>query len=391
MAPRYTNFVEALGGLADEAVDAARGGAGNIVERVVKSGPKPFSVPPKAKRRAVDILRGRSKPAATAAEKTGNILSRLPKRYTFGLPVLAGIGGLLYAGRSGEQAPETPAYDPTKIDRTLGRGAGMSDQARTALQDYLKQQEQIIRDAYSGALPAVPGAEVLNPLAGMTNQMGGATIAEMQALAQRAAQDAGAIRQGGETGARSINDIYGGAAASMADLAAAGGGEFGGLTPVSGAEAVAPGQTRAAGAALGDYLRQNQLIAAQDQGFLSELSGIIGPAYASQFAMQDQAARAAASARQAQLQQQMAMEREQGLREALAELGLTGAQQLFELELEDLRRANEPGVFLNPADLEALADEYDQLTDQQKQSLAVTNDIYSVEDYINAVLASQGE
>ena len=223
------------------------------------------------------------------------------KTAKFGLPAL-GLGGLYAAATAG--GPPTPSYDPTKIAAPTAAGSTLAKQTRERLDQYLKEQEQMIRDAYATGAPILPGAEVLNPVSALTNQMGGATLAQMQALAARSAQDAAAAKQAGVVGAQNINDIYGGGATAMQNVAAAGGGAYGGLTPVSGAAAVAPGQTREAGAALADYLRQNQLIAAQDQGFLSQLADTLGPAYANQFLSQDVAARAAYAARQQERQQQ---------------------------------------------------------------------------------------
>jgi hypothetical protein len=181
----------------------------------------------------------------------------------------------------------------------------------------------------------------------------------------------------------------GGGAATMQDVATTGGGAYGGLTPVSGMAAVAPGQTREAGAALADYLRQNQLISAQDQGFLSQLADTLGPAYANQFLSQDVASRAAYAARQQERQQQLELERQQQLQEALAQLGLTGSEQRFKLGLEELQQQATPNPILTPSVLEGYANEYlTELNDQERQSLAATNDIYSVEDYINARIAS---
>jgi len=332
----------------------------------------------------VDVVSGTKKPGIIRRTWT-----RTPGIVKYPALTAGGIAAYLAAATGDEQAPER-LFDPSKLD--LGTGA--SDKTRTqtqaALDAFLKQQEQIIRQSFAAPAPAFPGADVLNPASAATNQMGAATLAEMQRLAARAGQDAGSIRQGGMTGAASINDIYGGAATTMADLAAAGGGEYGGLTPVSGAEAVAPGQTRAAGAALGDYLRQNQLISAQDQGFLSELSGILGTGYANQFAMQDATARAALAARQQQAQMEFNMQREAELRQALAELGLTGAEYNFKLALEDAQREAEPRALVNPAELNALAEQYNDLSDNDKDTLAIVSGIFSATDYINAALA-QGE
>ena len=307
------------------------------------------------------------------------------KTAKFGLPAL-GLGGLYAAATAG--GPPTPSYDPTKIAAPTAAGSTLAKQTRERLDQYLKEQEQMIRDAYATGAPILPGAEVLNPVSALTNQMGGATLAQMQALAARSAQDAAAAKQAGVVGAQNINDIYGGGATAMQNVAAAGGGAYGGLTPVSGAAAVAPGQTREAGAALADYLRQNQLIAAQDQGFLSQLADTLGPAYANQFLSQDVAARAAYAARQQERQQQLELERQQQLQQSLAELGLTGSEQRFKLGLEELQQQAAPRPLLLPSELETYATDYENLTDQQRQSLAATNDIYSVEDYINARIAS---
>lgn len=331
----------------------------------------------------VDVAAGTKKPGIIR-----RTWGRTPRIIRYGVPVLAGGGAYLAAAGRGEQTP-TALFDPSKIETGAGAAKKTRSQTQAALDAFLKQQEKIIRQSFATPAPTFPGAEVLNPVSAATNQMGAATLAEMQALAARAAQDAGAIRQGGITGAASINDIYGGAANTAANLAAAGGGEYGSLTPVSGAEAVAPAQTRTAGAALGDYLRQNQLISAQDQGFLSELSGILGTGYANQFATQDAAARAALAARQQQKQMDYNMKREAELRQALAELGLTGAEYNFKLALEDAKTAAKPQTLVNPAKLNELAEQYNALTDEDKDTLATVSGIFSVEDYINAALTQR--
>jgi hypothetical protein len=332
-----------------------------------------------------DVARGTTK---SAAENKGLIRRVLGSKLTkFGLPAAAGL--YLWNAVTGEPETPTAPYDPNKVNPRAGMPADVTAQAQARLDTFLKEQERILREAYAAAPVAVPGAELLDPASAITNEMGGATIAQMQALAQRAAQDAAATKQAGATGALSINDIYGAGAQSMRDIAATSG-VGGGLVPVSGEAAVAPAQTAAAGAALADYLQQNQLISAQDQGFLSQLANTLGPAYANQFLMQDRTARAAMAARQQARQQELELERQRNLQQSLAELGLTGAQQRLELDLAALEQEQTPTALLDPKRLAEIAGQYEKLSDEQRQSLAVTNDIYSVEDYINAVLA-QGE
>jgi hypothetical protein len=376
-----------LGRGGDDAVRAADDVAEGTISQMIGSYGRRFpggnptaTVNPRTATSASDII-------ADVTKGTRKPFYRNP-RVILPLTAAGGIAAYLASAKPGE-AP-APLFDPSKIDTGAGTADKTRSQTQAALDAFLKQQEEIIRQSYATPAPAFPGAEVLNPASAATTQMGAATLAEMQQLAARAAQDAGAIRQGGVTGAASINDIYGGAATTAANLAAAGGGEYGGLTPVSGAEAVAPAQTRAAGAALGDYLRQNQLISAQDQGFLSELSGILGTGYANQFAMQDATARAALAARQQQAQMEFNMQREAELRQALAELGLTGAEYNFKLALEDAQREAEPRALVNPAELNALAEQYNDLSDNDKDTLAIVSGIFSATDYINAALA-QGE
>lgn len=329
-------------------------------------------------------------PALTRAEEVvadvtkGTIKSRLKKLPKGKLALgAAGLGllGTLLAGTRKPAAVATP-YDPSKINYP-GTGTTADNAAqRAALDEYLRRSAEVINQSYANVPQLnLPGAAAYNPLSGMTNQMGGATLAEMQSLAQRAAADAAAIRAGGQTGAASINEVYGGGAAELANLAAAPTGEYGSLTPVSGAAAAAPAELAASGAALSDYLRQNQLVSAQDQGFLSELSGILGPAYATQFAMRDTAARAAADARRQELMAQEAMQRQQNQREALSELGLTGAQLQYQLEAERLKQQQERPGLIDPLYVEQAAAEFQQFTPQQLANLR-SQGIDTIEEYI---------
>jgi len=323
-----------------------------------------------------DALSGTVRPSLRS--RLGSRLKPSKKRLAIALPIL-GAGGYMLASRGETPVPTTP-YDPTKI--AYPGQAGSASNVRSSLDRYLESSRQAIIDAYSGqAMPNMPGASALDPLAGMTNQMGGASLAEMQSLANQAASDAAAIRAGGQSGAASINDIYGSAAADLAGLAAQGG-EYGSLTPVSGEMAVAPGQLREAGSALSDYLNQNQLISAQDQGFLSELSGILGPAYANQFLMQDQASRAAAAARQQRMMAEAELNRQQQLQQALAELALSGTQMTLEQELKGAT----PGQGLvDPLIVEEVAAEYLSFTPSQLNSLR-SQGIGTIEQYISARL-----
>lgn len=327
---------------------------------------KAFPVP-------VDVLGGVVKSPRRAMD-----IAKKVGKYT-GLGALGlGIYGVLKGGDD-----SVSSYDPTKINYNP-RGTAATQQS--ILDDFIAKQTAAINDAYAN-MPVynVPGAEMYNPLSAMTNQVGGATIAEMQKLANAAAQTGSGIQAGGVQGAADINSIYGGAAGEMSDLASYGG-EYGAMTPVSGAMATAPAEAQMQGQNLADYLKQSQMITSQDAGFLSGLAPILGSGYANELAMMDYAARQEAAIRQQQLQQQMAYETQREKQQALLQLALGGQDAALKLALEE--SMNPRPTIADPAVVKALANEYDDLDEQQKQLLAQEG-IKTVNDYINYYLQYQ--
>ena len=136
-------------------------------------------------------------------------------------------------------------------------------------------------------------------MANMANQAGGASMAAMQRLAQQATGAATGVRAGGEASAAALQRIYGDAANQILDASRQAGATGSSLTPVSGMMAALPEQIRRAGGTESDYLKANQLIQAQDLGYLADLAKLQGTGYGTQFARQDAVFRMADQARRA--------------------------------------------------------------------------------------------
>ena len=319
-----------------------------------------------------DVIGGVVKSPRTAV----NILKKL------GLATGAlGATGALYGALSGGEP--SSEYDPSLIKYSP---VGNAVDQQSIIDDYIARQTAAINDAYAN-MPAynVPGAEMYNPLSAMVNQVGGASIAEMQKLANAAASTGSGIQASGAQGAGAINDIYGGASGQMSDLASYGG-EYGAMTPVSGAMATAPAEAQMQGQNLADYLQQNQMISSQDAGFLAGLAPMLGSGYANELAMMDYAARSEAAIRQQQLQQEMAYGTEREKRQALLELALGGQDMGMKLALEEAM--NPRPTIADPALVKQLAAQYNKFDKQEKQLLEQYK-IKTVEDYINYYLARQ--
>lgn len=309
----------------------------------------------------------------SGSTKNRGILSRIPRKVKYGVPAI-GAGFALVNLLSGKtEAPSDLDYSQINF--------GNQNNSQSVIDDFIRKQQEAITNAYSN-MPTygAPGAEMYNGLSGMVNQVGGASVAEMQKLAGLAAQQAGAIQAGGAQGAASINDIYGDVSGQLSDLASYGG-EYGAMTPVSGAMATAPQEAVAQGQNLADYLRQNQMITSQDAGFLGGLAPMLGTGYANQLAMMDYAARQQAAIRQQQMNNQMAYERQQALQDALLETALMGNQLGLEQQLR-----NPAGSFVDPSTILSAEQMYNELSDEEKNLLKLQG-INNVNDYVNLAIS----
>jgi hypothetical protein len=202
----------------------------------------------------------------------------------------------------------------------------------------------------------------------------------MQDIANQYAQGAAATQARGAQAGQSINDIYGGSAATLESLGAQPSSEYDAMIPVSGEAAVAPGQQRMAGQNIADYLTQNQLIDAQAQGGMAQLATMLGPAYANQYAMMDRQARIQADADKVRMEAQYGNERAKNLADALAQMELEYAAT----DYENARRALEIGsaALPDPAVLARYAQEWEIMPEQNKEYYMQQAGITTVEDWI---------
>jgi hypothetical protein len=371
----------AKGDLAKEGVELAVKGADEAAEVAAKGvkGAKEilgslFGKGKKVVSRVRDDA-GKVRPFATTAKYTG---------------LLGGLGGLGYVGN----ALRTPEAPTEEFDfATLGMPAAGAMTPQAAIEKYLKA----IGSGGGGGGGSVPRPANLSKqyekLTGISNLTGAASLAAMQRLANQAAATSTGIRAGGEAAGRSVQDIYGAAAAAAAEGAKLAGTEGASLTPVSGLAATLPAELRASGSTLSDYLTQNQLISAQDAGFLSQLATQQAPAYATQAARQDELFRMADMARrQAEYQRQVAAanaSRSSAQNDARA-LGL-------KLMLEqDLKAATQAQVPMSQIDLQGIRDEWSAIKkSKDKTKLAASRGINTLQDFANARIAElqqyQGE
>jgi hypothetical protein len=307
-----------------------------------------------------------------------NILGIAKKAGKYGLGLTAG-GALVSALLGKDSKPAKLPVDYGKINF-----GGTTADNTSAFDKYIANASAAINNAYAN-MPTynVPGASMYDPMSGMVNQVGGASIAEMQRLANAAGQTGAGIQAGGAQGAGAINDIYGDLSGQMADLASYGG-EYGAMTPVAGAMATAPTEAQMQGQNLADFLKQSQMITSQDAGFLAGLAPMLGSGYANELAMLDYAARQQAALRQQQMQQEMANERQQAQQNALLELALQGES----FRLEDALKGQQNQGFINPADVEFYATQYDELIKNGNEGVLQAQGINSVEDFINRMISS---
>jgi hypothetical protein len=337
-----------------------------------------------AAKEALSVISKGTKPTAWQTVRNPIVSFKSnPFRTGLRLAAPAGLLGLIAAGRFGLIGDSTSDYDPSKIMYPKP----MSDEdIETQITSRTAGLNKILKDIKTDPLPYIPGSEVFDMSTGMVNSMGGATLAEMQRLAAEQAGRGRNIQAGGAAGAADINAIYSDAASQLENSAIQGG-EYGGMVPVSGEAYAAPGQVQEAGASLADYLGQSQLITAQDQGFLAGLSNILGPAYANQLVLQQQAARAGAESNKQQQLAQLQIQRDQAYQDAVIQSKLMEEEQRQTIREKSKAVAEQ---FIDPKVLSTYASEWDDFSDDAKESLlSMTSDrdgvdpIKSKEDYIN--------
>jgi hypothetical protein len=244
---------------------------------------------------------------------------------------------------------------------------------------YQAARTEAIKKAY-GYVPTVPGSEIYDPMSGVTNQLGAASVLSMQDIANQYAQSAAATQARGAQAGQSINDIYGGSAATLESLGAQPSSEYDAMIPVSGEAAVAPGQQRMAGQNLSNYLTQNQLINSQAQGGMAELANMLGPAYANQYALMDKQFRMEADANKARTQAEYANENAMNLADALANAQMMDDQQRYERESAALALGSSglPDV----AAINRYAAQWEVMPQQDKDYYKAKAGVTDVEDWI---------
>ena len=373
---------------AQEAVDAALKSAAKKNAERVQAATKEAAVKEATERFAKGTTTSLGKEAGSATTDVvrGGIKRVIPKTWwgkLFAGSGLLSVGAGLAGVLAGKNEPSTPTLDTSRINfNPYGSGNINQD----VITKYTEDQKKAVEKFYS-ELPAynAPGASMYDPISAMANQAGGASIAEMQKLANAAASAGSGIQASGAQGAGAINDIYGGASGQMSDLASYGG-EYGAMTPVSGAMATAPAEAQMQGQNLADYLKQSQMITSQDAGFLAGLAPMLGSGYANELAMMDYGARAQAAIRQQQMQQERAYETERARQEAMLQITLEGQGMLAD---EALRNKQQVRPVTDPITIESWADEYYAYLENGQESLLKADGINTAEDYINRKIAEQ--
>jgi hypothetical protein len=287
-----------------------------------------------------------------AKSKASNLYGSYRERPLWQQAILPGVGALSLGGALFGGDKEVP-IDLENINFNT------VDEQIKRQRELAELQREIINDKYLN-MPElnIPGAEVYNPLSALTNQAGAATIAEMQRLANDAANQAAAIKAAGVQGAAGINSVYGGAADEMSNIGSYGG-EYGAMTPVSGAMATAPSEARMEGQNLANFLQQNQLISAQDAGFIAQSAPQVASGYANQLAINDYIARQQQDMLRQRAREQMIYERELARRDELAASRLSEAEQVALLQM-----GGQP--LYTEEQLTAVAKEWDEASDTQK-------------------------
>jgi hypothetical protein len=368
------------------------------VEQVVKGADEAAEVAAKGAAKAKEIIgsffgwgkKQSKKVVAPVRNEAGDV-----RKIATGLKYIAGLGVPALGGWVGYNTLTGPDTSGETVDWTtiLGPGAATTTMTpQAAIEKYLKA---LGSGGGGGGGAVVPKPADLTKqyekLTGISNLTGAASLAAMQRLADQAAATATGIRTGGEASGRSVQDIYGAAAAAAAEGAKLAGTEGASLTPVSGLAATLPAELRASGATLRDYLTQNQLISAQDAGFLSQLAQQQAPAYANQISRQDQLFRMADMARrQAEYQKQVAAanaSRASAINEARA-LGL-------KLQLEQDLKAGQQ-VPISQIDPKAIEDGWANIKkDKRMTALYAAQGIKTLQDFAKLKVAElqqyQGE
>ena len=290
-----------------------------------------------------------------------------------------GVGGGLFGGAA-LLGSDTPEYDwAGKLN--LPTPGATTPAEQIAMDEWMAKRTQAVKDAFAYT-PTVPGSEMYDGMSQANTQLGAASVAAMNDLANQYGQGAAGIKARGQAAGQSINDIYGAGADTMADIGSQSSSAYDALVPVSGAAAVAPEQQRMAGQSLANYLTQNQLIDAQAQGGMAQLAQMLGPAYANQYALMDVQARSAADANKARTMADFENNRQSQLAQALAELNMSAADAEYERRL----RAAEAGNFPlpDPASLNTMAaqwEDFDQETKNYYTQMAGVQDAYGWVNY----------
>lgn len=371
------NIYGSYGRPMDEATDAVKSEALGVMSRSEK---RPRFTDP-AKNRARIVRRNeRRANKVTDRELNPTLYQSLPTwaRRTIGTGAVLGLPvGVYTAGAALFGGEDKPDYDISKLDFPK---AGVVSPEQAALNEkYKEDRRKVLQDAF-GYTPTVPGSEIYDPMSGVTNQLGGASVLSMQDIANQYAQGAAATRARGAQAGQSINDIYGGSAATLESLGAQPSSEYDAMIPVSGEAAVAPDQQRMAGQNIADYLTQNQLIDAQAQGGMAQLATMLGPAYANQYAMMDRQARIQADADKVRMEAQYRNENAKNLADALAQMEL----EYMANDYKDARNALTFGSASVPdvAAINRYAQEWKTMPEQDKEYYMQEAKVTSIEDWI---------
>lgn len=393
-------IADALGGLfgrvkgttsAFNAADAGRALKKDALNAILRERPDTQTV--KGATRVFNRNWKATEKAASKANKALNpsFLSTLPWWAKVG--GVGGLGALGFMGVSrltgGEPAP---TYDwAGKLNLPTPGATTTAEQS--AMDDWLTKREQAVRDAFAYS-PTVPGSEMYNGMSQVNNQLGAASMAAMNDLANQYGQGAAAIKGRGAAAGQSINDIYGAGASALEALGSQASGEYDAMVPVSGEAAVAPEQQRMAGQSLANYLTQNQLIDAQAQGGMAQLAQMLGPAYANQYALMDAQARSAADANKARTLAEFENNRQSQLAQALAELNMSAADAEYERRVKAAQAGSLPTP--DPATLNEMAAQWEDLSAEEKnyystmaQKNGFTGGITDAYDWVNYQLQQQ--
>ena len=382
-------ILDALGGLLGGGKKAK--GAFNAAEDVARKVPEQLSLFGDAvKKDALGVIAQNGKRQSSRIANTARKVKKLPWWAKVGTGL--GLGGLGYGVVSKLGGEDAPSYDwAGKLNLPTPGATTTAEQS--AMTDWLAAREKAIREAFTYT-PTVPGAEIYDGMSAANNQLGAASMAAMNDLANQYGQGAAAIKNRGVAAGQSINDIYGSGAGALEALGSQASSEYDSMIPVSGAAAVAPEQQRMAGQSLANYLTQNQLIDAQAQGGMAQLAQMLGPAYANQYALMDVQARAAANANKARTEAEYENDRESQLAQALGELNMSAADAEYERRVKAAQAGSLPTP--DPATLNEMAAQWDELPQEDKNyysAMAIKNGfdggITDAYDWVNYQLQQQ--